>query len=149
MPNGQAKISDALFSVIGVAIFVYIMFIFISNQFEDLVKEIALESAETVAKDVAGFVTISGAAPEEIKITYNPSTKFSYDVEIKNRIVMIKSQLDGDYTEGPRIIIWELEPLPWKEKTAIDAIANFKDTKTIVIEKSVEGGKYVYSVTKG
>ncbi len=149
MLKAQAEIPRSLWAVAVVGIFVAIMFLLISQSFQDLAKQIALESAEVVAKDLAGFITISGAAPEEIKITYKPSTKFSYDVEIGGRIVRVSSLLDGDYREGPRIFVWEFDPLPWKEKTTIDTTANFKNEKNFVIQKFVKDGKYVYSVTNG
>ncbi len=151
MLKGAGKLTHALFAVLAVALFTAIMFMVISGTFEDLAKQIAQESSEVVAKDIAAFLTVSGAAPEDITITYKPSTKFSYDVEIKDRFVGIKSLFDNEYTEGARILVWKLGPISWEEKTAVDAKTqgDIKNTKTFVITKTVDNGKYVYKIKSG
>src|SRR3972149_528618 len=120
MPKGQAKIYKALFAVIAVAIFLFVVTAFVQRNLYDLARQLATESAEVVAKDLAGFLTISSAATEDIEITYSPSSTFSYDVDIENRIVGARSLLRGDYLEGPKIFGWEIEPFPWQEKTILD-----------------------------
>jgi hypothetical protein len=56
-------------------------------------------SAENVARQLAGFITISGAAPYKINIEYLPSRDVSYSFEIKNRNIIIKPEFKVSYAE--------------------------------------------------
>jgi len=81
-----ATVLGAVFIAAAAAFFFYYIFPLF---FGDLFKSIALASAEIVARDIAGFISVSGVAPNEIKITYNPSETNKYNVEIKERIVKV------------------------------------------------------------
>ena len=145
--KGAATITDAIYIVISVAIAVAAIFLFITENFTALARQIALESAEVVAKDTAGFITVSGAAPDEARIIFKPSTKFKYDLEVSGRIVEVKSLLDNEYTEGPSFFGFKPGPFVWSEKAAVDPEASFKSIDTIVISKVVANGQYVYQVS--
>jgi hypothetical protein len=56
-------------------------------------------SAENVARQLAGLITISGAAPYKIDIEYLPSRDVSYSFEIKNRNIIIKPEFKVSYAE--------------------------------------------------
>ncbi len=148
MEKAQAKITDSLFLVIATASFIAIMFFFITQSFNELAKQMASDSAEVVAKDLAGFITVSGASPMEMTITYKPSTVFTYNIEVKDRIVKASSMLDGKSVEGPRFFGMEI-PAIWMDKTAVgDLHTGLSNVKTIEIQKSVSDGKYVYKILK-
>jgi hypothetical protein len=56
-------------------------------------------SAENVARQLAGLITISGAASYKINIEYLPSRDVSYSFKIKNRNIIIKPEFKVSYAE--------------------------------------------------
>jgi hypothetical protein len=113
-----------------------ILIMMLPNLAEDLFKMIALASADVVSKDLAGLISISGAAPEKIVITYQtPSKEFFYDVKIKDRIVDVKM-----IGEGKAVISNATA------RCAVDPEASFKNVQKFVIEKTMENGKNKYKV---
>ena len=141
--------TEAIFTVVAVTIFMSLLFLVMSGSLEDLAKQLAQESAEVVARDLAGFITISAAAPESLEITYEPSEKFSYDVDVNGRIVSVRSRVGDEYTEAGRIFIWKVGPIGWEEKTALDLFASLDNEQIFVIEKTVSGDRYVYKISGG
>jgi hypothetical protein len=56
-------------------------------------------SAENVARQLAGLITVSGSSPYKINIDYLPSKDVSYSFEIKNRNIIIKPEFKVSYAE--------------------------------------------------
>jgi hypothetical protein len=75
-----------LLIVIGIVALFYFIFPLV---FGDIFKTISLSSAEIVARDIAGFISVSGVAPNEIKINYNPSESSKYNMIINDRVVQV------------------------------------------------------------
>jgi len=94
MSKAQAKITDALFAIFSVVVFIFIMFTILGKQLEEFAREVSLESADVVSKDMAGFISISAAAPDEIRITYRPSTKFFYNLYAGDKKVNVERQAE-------------------------------------------------------
>lgn len=86
--KAQAEITEIISLVaIGLALiffFVVILPKFIGTMFQMM----ALNSAHAVSRDLAGFITISGAATDRITITHQPG--FKYNVGIADRIVSVE-----------------------------------------------------------
>lgn len=94
-------------------------------------KEVALSSPSVVSKELAGYITISGASPHSIIISYYPSN-LPYNVEIKDRIVSVSI---SEKAEGVLI-----ERAPSKFTIPIDPEASFKEVNSFFIKNFQ--GKY-------
>ena len=120
------KGTAATFTVIGAvliaAIVVFYFYYIYPLFFRDLFKSIALSSAEIVARDLAGFISVSGVAPNEIKIAYNPSESYKYNVAIGERLVQVYLSIKN---------------LP-KEVTPVKEIATAKSAVDNINEKANE-----------
>jgi len=90
---GKAKGVESVTTVMGAifiaAIVVFFFYYIFPLFFGDLFKSIALSSGEIVARDIAGFISVSGVAPNEIKIEYSPSSSVQYNVSVNQRVVEV------------------------------------------------------------
>src|SRR5437867_9573519 len=73
-----------LVSVISVVVVLNVLTII-----RTLADELALQSAESVARDTSSMITLTAAAPGEITIKYQPSNKYSYDLSVKDHLVNV------------------------------------------------------------
>jgi len=93
--KGQETVVTVAGTVFVAAIVVFFFFYIFPLFFGDLFKSIALSSAEIVARDIAGFISVSAAAPNEIKITYNPSESNKYNTVIGDRLVQVTLAIEN------------------------------------------------------
>lgn len=134
--KGQASIVSIVGIVAIIVIFVSVAAtIFLPGMIADMYAEIALVSAEVVARDLAGFITISGAATDSITIYYIPSEQHKYDVAIGNRIVDVKL-LTVEYGMKGQAIA----------KTAVDPAASRENVNSFTIKKWRENEQNKYGV---
>jgi len=85
--KAQAEITEII-SLVAISIALVFFFLFVLPKFVDtMFQMIALASAQVVSRDLAGLITISGAAPYKIDISYLQQAK--YNVNIKDRIVSV------------------------------------------------------------
>lgn len=86
--KAQAEITEII-SLVAIGIALIFFFVVILPKFVDTMFQlIALASAQVVSRDLAGLITISGAAPGRITIFYQPQAK--YNVGIADRIVSVE-----------------------------------------------------------
>lgn len=126
----------------GVVAFVVIV---IPGQIESLYGAISSISPEVASRNLAGLITISAAAPNEIDIEYQPSSTETYDVNIEKRTINVKL-VDEKYGMKGEII----------SKAAIDSVCYFTETKCdfegvnhFFIEKSIVDSGYMCNVDGG
>lgn len=127
--------------VIGVFILILGAIIFavkiLPGLISDLYGQLALFSAEVVARDLAGLITISAAAPNEIVIENAFSESYEYDASINDRIVWVKLLTTRYGMKGQA-----------NAKIAIDGL-DYKTDEPVnyfVISKSVNKTGNVYDV---
>ncbi len=133
---GAIVITDV---IVAIAIAVGTMFIILNvpSLVQDLAKLMELGSAETVAYDLAGLATISAAAPDTVRITYQSIRKdLAYTGSIKERVVTI----EGPFKEEP------YKQIAGKAKVAIDVNASFQSKTSFTIKKTTENGENNYEV---
>jgi hypothetical protein len=87
--KGFENVANVMGAVFITAIVIFLFYYIFPLFFGDMFKSIALSSAEIVTRDMAGFVSVSGVAPNEIRIKYNPSSSTLYNVSIANRVVKV------------------------------------------------------------
>lgn len=87
--KGIETVSNVLGAVFIGAIVIFFFYYIFPLFFGDMFKSIALTSTDVVARDLAGLVSVSGVAPDQIVIEYNPSSSIQYNVSIASRIVSI------------------------------------------------------------
>ena len=123
--KGDATINTlGLIFVVGLTIFLF--FIFLPEIINLLWKEVSLSSPSVVSEELAGYISISGAAPHSIKTSYHPSSLY-YDVEIEDRICLVTI---SEETGGI------LERTPGKGTFPIDPIGSFSEVNHFVITNS-------------
>ena len=127
-------------NVVGVLALIALAVIFTIVALPHLIKNIfeltSLSSAEVVARDIAGLVTISAAAPNRITLQYRMPAEHEYDVDIEDRFVKVKLENVRYGMRGEA-----------QAKTAIDNIEYHGDNiNYIEIEKTFVRGLSVYII---
>jgi hypothetical protein len=130
--RGTAEI-EILTTVVIAAIALMILPI-IPEMVSEIASLVAVASAEATARDLGGLITISGAAIEDVTMTYmGADAQIVYDVTIENGIITVKA-LDAD----------KLEPLSFApamlygySKIPFDVSANIRATNIFTIDKSL------------
>ena len=116
-------------TVVNVVIFIAIsaltllLFLQVFPTFLDIVKTAVFYSPDVVTRDIAGLVTITGAAPYKITILYG-SDQAHYNIEIKDRLVSVEQIDDQGKIIGK-------SP---KSKTAIDPEIQLENVNRLLIE---------------
>ena len=88
---------------IGIAFAVFVLFLFFSQVFPRIISVItnnfSKASAENVARQLSGLITVSGAVTHEIKIDYTPTTDHTYNIFVKDRTVKVTPIFTVAYAE--------------------------------------------------
>ena len=85
MKGDANPITNILF-IVAVLVLFFVLVNQIVPQMLIVFNTAALDSSDFVAKELSELVTISNAAPNQIFITYNPSTS-KYNFDVQNRIL--------------------------------------------------------------
>ncbi len=144
--RGQAKLTDSLFLVFSTFISVVIFYMIMSGAVSDMVALISLQSSEVVVRDIASFITVTGGAPDEIKIFYTPSDTFTYDLTVTNRTVNIIRLKDGQEVDRSTIFGYQFPSYGSYGKSAVDPEASFTNVNTFTISKFTQDQHYIYSI---
>jgi hypothetical protein len=102
---------------------------------DSFVELMTLASAEATARNLAGMITVSGAAADSAIITYTgPDEDISYDIRIENRYVFVTAVRENGE------IILEGEAAPGGEGMGKMAVGNisrvFIDARSFDAEKN-------------
>jgi len=128
--KAQAEITEII-SLVAIGIALIFFFVFILPKFVSaMFQMIALQSAKVVSRDLAGFITISGAATDRITIFYQPQAK--YNVGIADRVVIVEA------LEGLKDIA--------TAKAGVDPRASFKSVNYFEIRKWIDVQQNKYEV---
>lgn len=88
---------------IGIVFAIFVVFLFFSKVFANTVSIItdnfSKASAENVARQLSGLITVSGAATYEIKIDYVPTTEHTYNIFVKDKTVKVTPIFTVAYAE--------------------------------------------------
>ena len=81
----------------------YILFILqMPKIFKDFFDEIATANSQVVASDMAGLISVSAVAPEDIVIQYHGIVKdINYTVNLKDGNITVEMLRDGKPLENP------------------------------------------------
>ena len=89
--------------IIGIILATLVVFLFFQQVFARTVSIItdnfSKASAENIARQLSGLITVSGAATYEIKIDYVPTTEHTYDIFVKDRTVKVTPIFTVNYAE--------------------------------------------------
>jgi len=126
MKGSSEVVTDAIF-IMGVLLFLIFLIQQIAPQLLNLFNTAAVGSADFVAKEMAELITISGAAPYEIEISYNPSSA-KYNVNIQKGILQTNLLKSAKETEKTSIA-----------KIASNAEGSFSGVNNFYINKKMGG----------
>ena len=130
--KGQGEWSEVLLTVV-LSVCIVILAFQVPRIMMDVATLLTIASAEGTARDLAGLITISGAAQDMATITYegeNPTV--SYDITIRNRMVTIT----GLKKDSEEIKNFELPIKTGWGKIAIDPSGDFRNATTFTIKKN-------------
>jgi hypothetical protein len=86
-----------IFAVI-LAVFLFFFQIF-PKILEMIVDFFSKTSADAVARQLAAFITVSGASPYKITITYMPTKEITYGIYSSNRLLLVSPNYQVSYAE--------------------------------------------------
>ena len=93
--KGLMSVADAITLLTIAALFVLLLAI-IPKLFSDFFTQLAMSTSEVVARDLAGLITISAAAPKDITISYfGAMKKINYSVDLSQRVVKVDMIRNG------------------------------------------------------
>lgn len=136
----KANIVTETIWIIGLTILIFlIIFVLVPKFWKSIAQTAILSSPEVVIKDIAGLVTISGAAPHDITIYYEAKTeKYSYNLDIAGRILTLEMLSEQRITEDIKGKTTDEIP--------IDPHTSIYDSTIFTIEKMRKDEKNVYEV---
>lgn len=146
--KGMETVANVLGAVFITAIVVFFFYYVFPLFFGDMFKSIALTSTDVVSRDLAGLVSVSGVAPNQIIIKYNPSSSIQYNVSVQNRVVSVglpisKSNLASNLgVTGVESAKTAIDNLTVK----IDSENNFEISKTMKTSWDNNGDRVVQPV---
>jgi len=127
--GGQAAVTEVLLTVFIMAALA-VSFMLLPKTIQEMIKMLSLASAEVVARDLAGLISVSGTAPGRIYINYDPPGDVRYDVWIEGRVVNVKA---GEKPEVGSAKIWV------EFDATLEDVTRFNLTKSEVDEYFLEG----------
>jgi|GEM_PF-4409283 len=132
--SGQAELIEILgLCVLAAAALVFALLV-LPRLLSDIYGLIALSSAEVVGRDIAGFITISAASPQDILIKHTLDPKHEYSVKIENRLVKIKLLTIEYGMKGSAITKTGVDGIDFDPKTPVNYL---EITKSLVGEESL------------
>ncbi len=132
--KGASTVNEIIL-FIGMAAITLSAIVAIPGWINDAARLFALTSAEIVTRDLAGLISISGAAPDKIIITYAIEKEgVSYNVDLQDRVITVVRLSEGSKPSDPA------------KTTYVIGFVNkiVEDAKTFVVEK--KDGKYDFEV---
>jgi len=144
---------DTVISVLGVAVTAVVLVIFITQIVPGIIGDaygtLSIASAEVVSRNLAGLITASAAAPNEITINYQPSETHKYAVATGTRTVGVQLLTETFQMKG--IIVSKLgidcscRGLAYSE-TKAGGSCWFSDVNDFTIEKSQLAAGYACNI---
>ncbi|MEM5773016.1 MAG: hypothetical protein QXL86_02200 [Candidatus Aenigmatarchaeota archaeon] len=123
---------------LGIVFIMFLTFVVVAAMIPKLLELIAqaisLTSGESVARQLSGLITISGAAPYKIQINHTIE-RVKYDVDIKVRTIIVKPKYNVPYAEKSHGIEPFAIPLPDE---------SYKDVNSFTINKEFLEGESKY-----
>lgn len=130
--KGQGETTE-IFSILGIIVVLIALIPVIVPTIQEAIKMFTLDSPEIVSKDLAGLISISAAAQENILIRYSTISGNTYDVNVGNKLITMSRELSSGKQESS-------SPIP------IDAKGSFTSVKDFIIEKRVEDEEEKYFI---
>lgn len=96
----KAAVSSDVIGIMLVVLTLFVFFAVVLPQLLSIITEtFSKASAETVARQLSGLITASGASAYEIKIDYIPTKDVVYDVSVADRTIKIVPKFTVSYAE--------------------------------------------------
>ncbi|MFH8086614.1 MAG: hypothetical protein QW609_02220 [Candidatus Aenigmatarchaeota archaeon] len=86
-----AAVTEILLTILFSGI-ILIVFLLLPSLIIDTIKMLSLASSEVVARDIAGLLSVSGAATGDIEILYDPPGDVVYELTIDRGLVTVKTR---------------------------------------------------------
>lgn len=103
---------------------------------EEVIRLVALSSADIVATQLSAFITISSAAPHYVEIKYEIPGQVLYEVRGSNRRLIVR----------PKYGITQMLNLEVDRLYAVDLTFEFKDVNSFLIVKGLDDSKSKYEI---
>lgn len=90
----RAQVADAL-AMLAFAALLLLLIPQLMKFWKEFFDTLALASAEVVARDLAGLICASAAAPSNLSLSYGASSEVEYNVTLKDRQVEVQMLRQG------------------------------------------------------
>lgn len=124
--------------IVGMSAIAALMFVQIPSEVNDLTKLLALSSANTVAKDIAGLLTTTAIAPHNITLNYSLPKEASYNISLQNYTVYVNASW-----EEPKVRVENSSA-----KTTVNISTQLEQVKTLKIYKFMANNQNFWGVEK-
>lgn len=112
--KAMIPVSDTLTFLAISMIFILIM-ARIPSIFKEFFSVLSLSTSDVVAHDLAGLISMSAAAPDDITIEYHGRVKqINYTVELKDRNITVEMIIDGEPQERSVVNVFAVSDLQGK-----------------------------------
>jgi len=99
--KAQVSATDTMTLVVISAMFILLM-LQIPKVFKDFFDTVATATSQVVASDLAGLISVSAAAPEDIVIVYEGALKqVNYTVDLHDGNITVEMLREGEPIENP------------------------------------------------
>jgi len=134
--KGQSKVTEVIFFIGLVVLLLQLIFIY-PKLWKELIDSVIHTSPLIVVRDIAGLITVSGAAPDTIKIFYKvPTDKYSYNLNVDKRTVKLQMLDENGKPIGSEAIT----------QIPIDPTVSLQNKISFIIEKTRIAGRNFYEV---
>ena len=95
----KGTVETSMIGILGVILATVILFVWASHEIFSFISQTFSEaSAENVARQLSSFMTVSGASYMS-RISYTPTKKVTYNIQIKSRVLNIAPNFNVPYAE--------------------------------------------------
>jgi hypothetical protein len=126
--------------IIGLTVLIFLIaFVVLPRFWKDIAQTAIFASPEVIVKDISGLITISGAAPHSIQISYDTnSKKYSYNLDVNQRNITLE-MISGE-------VLAKKVKAKVNDEIPIDPNSYVPDSTTFTIEKTRNDDVNYYEV---
>jgi hypothetical protein len=97
--KAQGKAVDFLCIILGIIILGSFFFLIFPKFLDLVVGELVGSSAEVLARQSSGVITLLGAATHNAKLSYEYSKQITYTIQIENRVIRVIPHYTTEFAE--------------------------------------------------
>jgi hypothetical protein len=97
--KAQAKATDFLCIILGIVVLVFFFTTVFLNILDLVISELVGTSAEVLARQSSGLITLLGATTHNAQLSYKYSEKVNYTINLENRVIEVIPHYTTEFAE--------------------------------------------------